>query len=289
MKKIFIVHLILLLLLTNCTENEDLQFDGESAYQNAKQQVEFGPRTPGSDAHQNTVDWIMSELDKTGWKTEIQTDQINDYQIKNIVAYRGEKNNDAPWIILAAHYDSRFFADRDPNPENQLLPVPGANDGASGVAVLLELARVLPLDLEKNVWMVFFDAEDQGQIDNWDWILGSRSFVNSLQGSPDYVILLDMIGDADLNIYFERNSSDELQQEVWEIASELGYSEFFIPEYKYSILDDHIPFVEKGITAIDIIDFDYPYWHTIQDTIDKVSPESLEAIGRTIFHWLLVP
>ncbi len=289
MKKIFIVHLILLLLLTNCTENEDLQFDGEGAYQYAKQQVEFGPRTPGSDAHQNTVDWIMSELDKTGWKTEIQTDQINDYQIKNIVAYRGEKNNDAPWIILAAHYDSRFFADRDPNPENQLLPVPGANDGASGVAVLLELARVLPLDLEKNVWMVFFDAEDQGQIDNWDWILGSRSFVNSLRGSPDYVILLDMIGDADLNIYFERNSSDELQQEVWEIASELGYSEFFIPEYKYSILDDHIPFVEKGITAIDIIDFDYPYWHTIQDTIDKVSAESLEAIGRTIFHWLLVP
>jgi Zn-dependent M28 family amino/carboxypeptidase len=289
MKKIIIVHLFLLLLLTNCSENNDLLFDGESAYQYAKQQVEFGPRTPGSDAHQNTLDWIMSELNKNGWKTDLQTDQINDYQLKNIIAYRGEKDKDTPWIILAAHYDSRFFADRDPNPENQLLPVPGANDGASGVAVLLELARVLPIDLEKNVWLVFFDAEDQGQIDNWDWILGSRSFVDNMQGTPDYVVLLDMIGDADLNIYFERNSNTELQQEIWRIASELGYSEFFIPEYKYSILDDHIPFVEKGITAIDIIDFDYPYWHTIQDSIDKVSPESLEMIGRTIFHWLLVP
>jgi len=289
MKKIIIVHLFLLLLLTNCSENNDLLFDGESAYQYAKQQVEFGPRTPGSDAHQNTVDWIMSELNKNGWKTDLQTDQINDYQLKNIIAYRGEKDKDTPWIILAAHYDSRFFADRDPNPENQLLPVPGANDGASGVAVLLELARVLPIDLEKNVWLVFFDAEDQGQIDNWDWILGSRSFVDNMQGTPDYVVLLDMIGDADLNIYFERNSNTELQQEIWMIASELGYSEFFIPEYKYSILDDHIPFVEKGITAIDIIDFNYPHWHTIEDTIDKISPESLEAIGRTIFHWLLVP
>jgi len=289
MKKIITAHLILLLLLTNCNENKDLQFDGESAYQYAKQQVEFGPRTPGSDAHQNTVDWIMSELNKNGWKTDLQTDQINDYQLKNIIAYRGEKDKDTPWIILAAHYDSRFFADRDPNPENQLLPVPGANDGASGVAVLLELARVLPIDLEKNVWLVFFDAEDQGQIDNWDWILGSRSFVDNMQGTPDYVVLLDMIGDADLNIYFERNSNTELQQEIWMIASELGYSEFFIPEYKYSILDDHIPFVEKGITAIDIIDFNYPHWHTIEDTIDKISPESLEAIGRTIFHWLLVP
>lgn len=289
MKKIFTAHLILILLLTNCNENKDLQFDGESAYQYAKQQVEFGPRTPGSDAHQNTVDWIMSELNKNGWKTDLQTDQINDYQIKNIIAYRGEKDKGIPWIILAAHYDTRFFADMDPNPENQLLPVPGANDGASGVAVLLELARVLPIDLEKNVWLVFFDAEDQGQIDNWDWILGSRSFVDNMQGTPDYVVLLDMIGDADLNIYFERNSNTELQQEIWMIASELGYSEFFIPEIKYSILDDHIPFVEKGITAIDIIDFNYPHWHTIEDTIDKISPESLEAIGRTIFHWLLVP
>jgi Zn-dependent M28 family amino/carboxypeptidase len=196
---------------------------------------------------------------------------------------------DQPWIILGAHYDTRFYANMDSDIEKQLQPVPGANDGASGVAVLLELARVLPDDLNKNIWLVFFDAEDQGSIEGWDWILGSRSFVKTLQSKPDAVVIVDMIGDKDLNVYYERNSDVGVQEEIWEIAAGLGYEKHFIPEYKYSMLDDHTPFLEKGMVAIDIIDFDYPYWHTSQDTIDKISPESLEMIGTTIYHWLLVP
>jgi Zn-dependent M28 family amino/carboxypeptidase len=289
MKKVYIfIFVVILLSLTGCTNIQSLEFDGASAYEYAIKQVDFGPRTPGSEAHQKTIEFIVNELNTNGWTTEIQSEVVNDYEIKNIVGKR-DVSEDYPWILIGAHYDSRFFADKDPDPEKQLQPVVGANDGASGVAVLLELARVLPETMNKNVWLVFFDAEDQGYIDNWDWILGSRSFANNLAGKPDAVVILDMIGDSDLQVYYERNSDIALQEEIWKIASDLGYGDNFIPEFKHSILDDHIPFIEKGIPAIDIIDFDYEYWHTSQDTIDKVSPESLEIIGKTIFHWLMVP
>lgn len=287
----FVTLLLVTIILSSCSKNEELVFDGNNAFQYAKTQVDFGPRIPGSEAHQSTVDWVVQELEKNGWNTFLQTEDLDEYQIKNIVGHQegSADTQEKPWIILAAHYDSRFFADRDPDPENHRKPVPGGNDGASGVAVLLELSRVIPKDLNKNVWLVFFDAEDQGQIENWDWILGSRSFVNTLTEKPDQVIILDMIGDADLNIYYERNSDPELQEEIWQIAADLGYAEYFIPEYKYSILDDHIPFLENDITAIDIIDFDYKYWHTIEDTEEKISAKSLEIVGETILQWLKVP
>jgi Zn-dependent M28 family amino/carboxypeptidase len=146
---------------------------------------------------------------------------------------------------------------------------------------------VLPQDLDKQVWLVFFDSEDNGRLPGWDWILGSRAFVDALEGTPDSVVIVDMIGDADLNIYKERNSDPELTDEIWQIAAEAGYGEQFIPEPKHSMLDDHTPFLERGIRAIDIIDFDYPYWHTSEDTPDKVSAHSLEAVGETLRLWLL--
>jgi Zn-dependent M28 family amino/carboxypeptidase len=163
--------------------------------------------------------------------------------------------------------------------------MPGANDGASGVAVLLEMARVLPPETE-DIWLVFFDAEDSGGIENWDWLLGSRAFAASLQTNPDAVIILDMIGDADLNIYQERNSDTALTESIWKTAAKLGYDDVFIPQSKYRMLDDHTPFLEKGIPAVDIIDFDYPYWHTTADTPDKVSAQSLEIVGTTMLAWL---
>jgi hypothetical protein len=141
--------------------------------------------------------------------------------------------------------------------------------------------------MASQVWLVFFDAEDQGRIEGWDWILGSRAFAESLQGTPDSVIIVDMIGDADLNIYYERNSDAELSQAIFETAHELGYADQFIQEEKYSILDDHTPFLELDIPAVDLIDFDYPYWHTTADTADKVSSESLSAVGVTLRHWIL--
>ena len=166
-------------------------------------------------------------------------------------------------------------------------PVPGANDGASGVAVLLELARVLPEDLPGEVWLVFFDAEDNGRIPGWNWIMGSQAFVRTLDSHPDAVVIVDMIGDADQNIYQEKNSDKVLTQEIWGVAEDLGYGSSFIPSVKYSMMDDHTPFLQAGIPAIDIIDFDYLYWHTVDDTIDKVSAQSLQAVGDVVYHWVL--
>ena len=133
---------------------------------------------------------------------------------------------------------------------------------------------------------MFFDAEDNGDVPSWDWILGSQAFVEQLEGEPDAVVILDMIGDTDLNIYLEQNSSSTLSAEIWAQAAALGHADHFIPVPKYRILDDHIPFLNAGIRAVDIIDFDYPYWHTTEDTADKVSAESLQVVGETILAWL---
>ena len=259
------------------------EFDGERAYQDVLYQDSLGPRTPGSEAHSQIVEWMQEGLAVAGWQVELQETTYADQPIRNVIAKRG---TGTPWIILGAHYDSRFFADNDPDPANHDKPVPGANDGASGVAVLMELAHVLPADLDKQVWLVFFDAEDQGRIPGWNWILGSRAFAESLQDTPDSVVIVDMIGDASQDIYYERSSDQELMQEIWEIAADLGYGDRFIPTQRHTILDDHTPFLEKGIRAIDIIDFDYPYWHTVEDTPDKVSAESLDAVGDTLLAWL---
>jgi len=257
-------------------------FDGQRALTDVETQVGFGPRTPGSAGHAQVQEWMQAELTEAGWDTRIQSAEMLGNPVENIIASRGDEQ---PQIILGAHYDTRLVADNDPDPARQREPVPGANDGASGVAVLLELARVLPKD-SLPVWLVFFDAEDNGRIEGWDWILGSRAFVDQLEFQPEAVVIVDMIGDADLNIYMERNSNRELVLEIWGVAAELGFENFFIREIKWSMLDDHTPFLEAGIPAVDIIDFDYPYWHTTGDTIDKVSAESLEAVGATLLEWI---
>jgi Zn-dependent M28 family amino/carboxypeptidase len=257
-------------------------FDGQRAYQDVLTQVSFGSRVPGSAGHARIQEWMQEELESAGWQVEIQTSEALGHPIENLVARRSA---DPPQIILGAHYDTRMFADNDPDPAQHTSYVPGANDGASGVAVLLELARTLPTD-SVPVWLLFVDAEDNGQIAGWDWILGSREFVKQNPVDPRAAVIVDMIGDADLNIYKERNSNPELTDEIWQVAKGLGYESKFIPEYRHSMTDDHIPFVQAGIPAVDIIDFDYPYWHTIQDTPDKVSAESLQAVGETLCTWI---
>jgi Zn-dependent M28 family amino/carboxypeptidase len=227
---------------------------------------------------------MASSLRGSGWEVEIQETTRMGQPVRNVIAKRG---SGAPWIILGAHYDTRLLANNDPNPALRGEPVLGANDGASGVAVLLELGRVLPADYAGTVWLVMFDVEDNGNIEGWDWILGSRAFAESLSEHPDAVVIVDMIGDADLQIYLEANSDETLRAEIWDQAAALGYGAIFINEEKHSMLDDHTPFLELGIPAVDIIDFDYPYWHTTQDMLDKVSAESLQAVGDTLLAWLL--
>jgi len=266
------------------TQDGPVSFDGQRAYADVQTQVAFGPRISGAEGHDKVRAWIVDELIEAGWQVETQASEAMGHTIYNIIARR---NDEPPQIIIGAHYDTRMFADNDPDPDNHTKPVPGANDGASGVAVLLELARSLP-EGTSPVWLVFFDAEDNGYIEGWDWILGSRAFVAHNPVQPRAVIIVDMIGDADLNIYREYNSNPELMDEVWATAKSLGYESKFIPEYKHSIIaDDHTPFVEAGIPAIDIIDFDYPYWHTLQDTADKVSAESLQVVGETLRVWVM--
>jgi glutaminyl-peptide cyclotransferase len=258
-------------------------FDEQRAYQDVLAQVAFGPRTPDSQAHAEAVDYIQKELTKAGWNTDIQKTSWKGFPVQNIIASRSDQS---PQIIFGAHYDSRLLADQDSRPGRN-APVPGANDGASGVAVLLEMARTLP---SKSIptWLVFFDAEDDGDLFGYDWIMGSRAFVASLTFKPRAAIILDMVGDADLNIYIERNSSSSLATEIWDQASKLGYGNNFIQQAKYSMLDDHTPFLEAGIPAVDIIDFDYPYWHTAADTPDKVSPKSLRIVGKTLLTWMTI-
>ena len=292
--KIFKIWLITTLILLSgyssaCTSKQDLQddpeFNGERAYQDIEYQLNLGPRVPGSEAHKLAGEWLVSELDSMGWTVNLQREKVLGHEIVNIIANR-PVNKDLPWIILGAHYDSRMYADCENLFEERDNPVPGANDGASGVSVLLEFARVLPQNLNSNIWLVFFDAEDQGNLPTWEWIMGSSYFAESLDSQPDAVVIVDMVGDSDLNIFIEKNSDQQLVRDIWGVAADHGYGGQFLSDPKHRILDDHLPFLEAGIPAVLIIDFDYPYWHTLEDTIDKVSPESLKVVGDVLLLWL---
>lgn len=267
--------------------NSEAQFDGAQAFAQLEAQMAFGPRWPGSPGHAAVGDFIIAELEALGWQVEEQPLEYRGVEGRNII---GRANEGAgPVIIIGAHYDTRRIADQTPGGVQDELPVPGAVDGASGVAVLLELARTLDLQqVPAEIWLAFFDMEDNGSggLEGWDWIVGSTQMAENLTVTPQAMVLVDMIGDADQQLYYEGNSDVALRELLWSIAADLGYGDAFIPQLRYTMIDDHVPFVRRGIPAVDIIDFDYPYWHTVEDTTDKASAESLERVGRTIEYWL---
>ncbi len=257
------------------------RFEGQRAFAHVASQMALGPRVTGTLAIRQLGDQILSLLQATGWATKTQEFAYRDTPVRNVWGTKGS----GPIVrIVGAHYDTRRRADQDA--EDTTAGVPGANDGASGVAVLLELARVLEPRVGEQVWLVFFDAEDNGELDNWDWIVGSRAFVSAMEIVPASVVVIDMVGDKNQEIFFDRNSDVALSQRLWSIASSLGYEEQFRAQPKYAMEDDHTPFRERGWSAIDIIDFDYPSWHTRQDTLDKISAASLEHVGRVLQTWL---
>jgi Zn-dependent M28 family amino/carboxypeptidase len=229
----------------------------------------------------------MGKLQEEGWNPTPDEGEYQGVAVRNIFGRKGQ----GPVIIVGTHFDSRKCADQ---PEGGCAePVLGANDGASGVAVLLELAYVLEESrLQNQIWLVFFDAEDDGRIGGWDWIVGSRQFARYVEEDISRgtqfqaMILLDMVGDSDQQFYWEGNSDPALREAIWSAAKNLGYGKEFIPELRHTVLDDHIPFRDLGIPSADIIDFDYPYWHTAEDTLDKTSAASLERVGRTVEVWL---
>ena len=266
------------------TAAPDEEFDGSSAFAYLEQQMTFGPRWPGSQGHREVGDYIVSTLDELGWSVEEQRFPYLNVEGRNIIGRANQGAGDV--VILGAHYDTRAIADRTPGSE---APVPGAVDGASGVAVLLELARTLDLDaIEHEVWLAFFDLEDNGSggLPGFQWIVGSTHMVQNLDTKPQAMVLVDMVGDADQQLYYEGMSDPELQAEIWRIGADLGYGDQFIPELGYTLIDDHLPFALAGIPAVDIIDFRYEFWHTVEDTADKASPQSLTRVGRTLEVWL---
>jgi Zn-dependent M28 family amino/carboxypeptidase len=259
-------------------------FDGAKAYEHLISQVDLGPRVPESSAHNEAGDLIIQHLSELGWVVEEQIFQVEGIQGRNIIAKANLKGG--PIIILGAHYDTRSISDRSPESDR---PVPGAVDGASGVAVLLELARTLNFEnISQEIWMVFFDLEDQGKgaIPGLDYIEGSAYMASNLEVIPVAVVVVDMVGDIEQQFFYEGYSDPELGQALWSVADDLGYREYFIPQVGRTLRDDHLPFLQKGIPAITIIDIDYPYWHTIEDTVDKTHPDSLDRVGKVLQHWL---
>ena len=186
--------------------------------------------------------------------------------------------------LFCAHWDCRPWADRDPDFRNRSLPIPGANDGASGTAILMELCNLLSsTPADKSVELAFFDGEDYGSGNMPEaWCLGSKHFArNVLSETYAYAVLIDMVGDKNLAIKREPQSlacAPWLISKVWALAKEQGAAGF-LDKTGPSIYDDHVPLIAKGIPAIDIIDFDYPFWHTLNDTPDKCSPVSLKQVG----------
>ncbi len=282
-------------LLFGCTSSSAPEFDGEEAFVHLLEQCQFGPRNPGSEGHQKTKEYLLDKLRLHTNFVKIQDFSYSDQEQKieleltNIIASFYPKKSKR--VLLCAHWDTRPFADRDPDTTLQAEPILGANDGASGVAVLLEIARII--SRKEPVWgvdIVLFDGEDGGREGDVDgFCLGSKYFAkNKRDYKPKFGILLDMIGDRDLTVYQEGYSSryaKEFVDLVWSRAKNLGLF-CFKDSVKYFMYDDHIPLLEAGIPVIDIIDFDYPYWHTTSDTPDKCSPESLQKIGDLLLEIL---
>ena len=266
------------------------EFDGPRALGYVERQLAFGPRVPNTAGHRGAGDWLAAELAARADTVIVQawthvTARGDTLALRNFFArFRPEA---AERVLYLAHWDTRPVADRSANLAAQRQPVPGANDGASGVAVLLGIADALKARAPAvGVDLLFVDGEDWGDFgDSTEALIGSRHFAANLPPGyqPLYGVLFDMVGDKDLQLYWEGYShayAPEVVQRVWAYADRLGYGRVFQPGVRHTLVDDHVPLQEAGLRVIDVIDFDYPYWHTTEDTFDKVSAASLKIVGE---------
>jgi len=265
------------------------EFDGERALGYVQQQLAFGPRVPNTEAHRRAGDWLEQELAARADTLVVQawihrTDRGDTLALRNLLArFRPEATER---VLFLAHWDSRPMADRSANLADQRRPVPGANDGASGVAVLLGVADALRARPPAvGVDLLFVDGEDWGDFsDTTESLIGSRYFAAHLPPGyqPLFGVLFDMVGDRDLQLYWEGYSqanAPEVVERVWTTAERLGHGRVFLPGVRHTLIDDHVPLQNAGLRVIDVIDFDYPPWHTTEDTYDKISAASLAAVG----------
>ncbi|MCK5776946.1 MAG: M28 family peptidase [Bacteroidales bacterium] len=283
-------------------------FNADSAYNFVAEQVAFGPRVPNTATHNQGAKYLENTLLKYTSNVIVQEFQKRAYDGtvlngKNIIAEFNPQNKSR--ILLAAHWDSRPFADHDADEANHHTAIDGANDGASGVGVLLEMARLMAKQApEIGVDIILFDLEDygvpnfEGFSDNDSWALGSQHWANNphnLNYTAKYGILLDMIGAKDPIFkmeYYSMYFAPHIVKKVWKQASILGYGATFLFEDGGMVMDDHIPVNDvMGIPMIDIIHFDpstdsgfFPHWHTINDNMDAIDKMSLKIVGETVMH-----
>lgn len=283
----------LIVLSASCISFADSQtqssFDGDRALAHIYQQVSFGPRTlDNPSAKAETLGFIASYLKPLATKLTIQKFSNNGMSGNNLWAsFINPKPHANQRIMLGAHWDTRPISDQESDSSKQYLPTPGANDGGSGVAVLLELARIFAANPPPvSVDLVFFDLEDMGNIDNLPFAIGARAFVERNRFyRPSAGIIVDMVCDKNLTIPQERYSKTKasaLIDQIWKIAARQNATVFSKDQGAY-IQDDHLPFLEANIPVIDLIHYPFPdYWHTSEDTVDKCSSNSLEQVGNVI-------
>lgn len=318
-----------LCILVSCSKKsavmERPSFSADSAYAYIERQMAFGPRVPNSAAHMQCAVWLIEQLRENGAVVELQKGFMPDYrgqnqQIYNIIGHFTDSTKASrSRILLGAHYDTRPWCDEEPEYTDRFYNVPGANDGASGVGVLLEVARQLGLQakgegLKANVDIIFFDCEDMGTprlytgAEREDtWCLGSQlwatNYANKVGSgtakveSYQYGIVLDMVGAPDASFpreMYSTNYASNYQQQIWSAAQRLGYGAMFNNQQSYPITDDHY-YINRlaGIPCVDVIHYDirnatgFPFWwHTRQDNMDNISKSTLQAVGEVVMSQL---
>lgn len=280
-------------------------FDADSAMYFLESQVNFGPRVPGSDAHKACAEWLAERLTAMGATvSDVPVDIAHpvsgkSVSVRNIFARFNPQAKDR--VLLLAHYDTRPWADSDPDAANHDTPIDGANDGASGVAVALETARhnaLLPKD--KGLDILFVDLEDSGDEGNdASWCVGSSYWAANMPYSsadrPRFAILLDMVGGKDAKFmreYFSESYAANVNDMVWRTARELGFGNRFTDRVGGAINDDHIPLLRAGIPTIDIIETHVdgnsggfnPTWHTLRDNLENIDVSTIDAVGQVVSH-----
>jgi hypothetical protein len=291
----------ILLLSVACGSSRapSVAFDEQTAFGYLVAQCDLGPRVPNTEAHRKAIEMLLRHFQSLGMTALPSDFQVKDpyskdtLHLTNVIARLNPQMRDR--LLFCAHWDSRPRCEMDPDPAKRDFPLPGANDGASGVAVLMQLAKhLVESKSERGVDLVFFDGEDWGKSGDLNYYcLGSQEFARTVDASLyDYAILLDMVGDRDQCFYQEEYSvryHPELVKKVWRRAGELGFAAQFPAKMTSATYDDHVPLLAASIRALDIIDFDYPWWHTSGDTPDKCSPESLGRVGKLLLSLVLSP
>lgn len=282
-------------------------FNVDTAMAYLKKQVDFGPRVPGTEPHRQTADWLAATLRSMGAEvtdvplTTVHPETGAPIPVRNIF---GQFNPEAKErVILVAHYDTRPRADEDPEPANRETPIDGANDGASGVAVALEVARNFAMIAPAHgLDILFADYEDSGTSGNDDtWCIGSTLWASQLPygeaSKPTLGILLDMVGGNDavfMREYFSETYAPAVNNLVWKAAAEAGHGVRFVNRVGGAINDDHLPLLRAGIPTIDIIEMHTdgnggfnPTWHTLADNYDNIDPQTVDAVGNVVLKVIL--